>query len=215
MGTRFEAADRVVLMFSVLLICGLISACVSTTPQASIPPESYKGPIAERPVFQQGDYWVYQRGNSTRVKSTVLAGNIGFPLWIGKTWSYDVEMIRAGQSPTSNTPRMSAISNCYVVAFKQVAVAAGTFEAFECECQCTHQSAHYEPGCGEWTIWYAPVVKNIIRTRTGGTETSMELIEYRTSRPAPGSKVPPAKASGKGGQRFGQSPIGGEASAAA
>jgi hypothetical protein len=52
----------------------------------------------------------------------------------------------------------------------------------------------YEPGCGDWTIWYAPAVKNIIRTKTASTETSLELVEYKASRPAPSAKVVQEKA---------------------
>jgi hypothetical protein len=116
---------------------------------------------------QRGDYWVYQLGNLTRVKATTLAADVGFPLWLGKVWSYEGQATRVGQSPTGATPRLLTRIDCRVTVFNRVTVAAGTFDAFECECQCTILSAgYYESGCDTWTIWYAPAVKNIIRTKT-------------------------------------------------
>jgi hypothetical protein len=132
MSTILKIVCQRTLFLLFLLAIELLSSCTPVM-RSVLPPEGYQGPRAEQPVLQQGDYWVFERGNATRVKSTALASNMGFPLWIGKTWSYDVQMIRAGQSPTSNTPRIFARADCYVVAFKQVTVAAGTFDAFECE----------------------------------------------------------------------------------
>jgi hypothetical protein len=141
------------------------------------------------PYPLEGGFLRLSVGYSTRTKTTALATNVEFPLWIGRTWSYEGEAVRVGQSPTTITPRIPTRIDCHVTAFRQLSVAAGTFESFECECQCTHQSAHYEPGCGEWTIWYAPAVKQIIRTKTGSTAATAELIEYRASHPIPSPKV--------------------------
>src|SRR5438552_706792 len=156
-----------------LFLCVLLFSCTPNLPPVT-PPESYKGPVAERPVLQQGYYWVYQRPNLTRTKTTALAANIGFPLWIGKIWSYDVEMIRLG-APASTPHRNPARVECQATAFKQTTVAAGTFGAFECDCACTHTVQLYEPGCGTWKFWYAPDVSNVLSTATGSTETSIEL----------------------------------------
>jgi hypothetical protein len=170
-------------VLSILFVYGVFASCAPTMSLVR-PPESYKGPIAEKPVFLQGDYWVFERGNLAKIRSTALATNIEFPLWVGETWRYDGEALRAGQPATSKAPRFPTRIDCYVTAFKQVTVTAGTFDAFECECRCELIAAgRYEPGCGEWTIWYAPEAKNLIRTRTGSTETSVELIEYRASPP--------------------------------
>jgi len=193
MGTRWQIVSRVALFCFVLLAPGFITSCAPTVFPLN-PPETYKGPMAERPVMQQGDFWVYERANTTRAKTTAVAANVGFPLWIGRRWSYEGSAVRAGQ-PATSPSRITTAIDCDVMAFKQVTVAAGAFEAFECECRCTHLSPGYEPGCGQWTVWYAPDVKNIIKVKTGSTESSMELIEYKASRPAPSTKAPPGKAS--------------------
>ncbi len=198
MSSGLGTSYRVVLFLLNLVVNGLLTACTPTIP-LSTPPENYKEPLAERPVLQQGDYWVYERGNLTRVKTTTLPTNIGFPLWIGKTWSYYSEALPLGHSQTSI--RVPARIDCYAVAFKQVVVAAGAFGAFECECRCTATDPAWDPWCGSWTIWYAPEVKNIIGTKTESTATSMELVDYRASGPAPSAKVAPGKASEKVGQR--------------
>src|SRR3974390_216686 len=88
-------------------------------------------PIAEHPVLQQGDYWVYQRGNLTKTKTTTLRTNMGFPLWIGKTWSYEGQGLPRGSNPaTSKENRAPTRVDCEAVAFNQVSVVAGTFAAF-------------------------------------------------------------------------------------
>jgi hypothetical protein len=171
------------LLFLALVLNGFIASCTPVI-DAITPPETYKGPLAERPVLQPGEYWIYQRANLTRVKTTALPSNVGFPLWIGKTWTYEGQAIRVGQSPTGSTPRIPTRIDCHVTGFKQVRVAAGNFGAFECECQCTIPSAGiYETGCDTWTLWYAPEVKNIILIKTPSSQTSAELVGYKASRP--------------------------------
>lgn len=172
-----------------LLLLTFVPGWTATLP-SSRPPENYKGPSAERPVLQKADYWVYQRADLTRIRSTALPPNIDFPLWIGKTWSYDTEMTRFGQ-PTKTARRSPARIDCQVTGVEQVVVAAGTFEAFKCKCECTHQHPTYQPGCGEWTIWYSPEVKNIISRKTESTATSIDLVEYRrTSGPRVAAETP-------------------------
>jgi hypothetical protein len=97
--------------------------------RVSHPPENYKGPISEQPVIQQGDYWIYERGDLTRAKSTGLISNLHFPLWIGKTWRYNSGAHRPNQPPTSTTSPIPAWVECYVIAFRNVTVPAGTFGA--------------------------------------------------------------------------------------
>ena len=55
--------------FVLLLMSALIVGSCATMINQSTPPENYKGPIAAQPVIQQGDYWINERGDSTRVKS--------------------------------------------------------------------------------------------------------------------------------------------------
>jgi hypothetical protein len=169
---------RIHSLLALCLILLSVSSC-SITPYSSTRPENYKGPVAERPGVQKGDYWIYQRGDLAKIKSTSPPSNIEFPLWIGKKWSYGGFAVRSGQSST-NPFRVSTTNDCYVVAYKQVTVAAGTLWAFECECECNLiAGALYEPGCGQWTTWYAPDVKNIIRTKTESTDRTLELLEYK------------------------------------
>lgn len=192
MTSRRRIASWFSLLFLMAIGQGFVTSC-ATHPPPTTPPESYKGPLAERPILQQGNYWLYQRGNTTKAKTTALVGNLGFPLWIGKRWSYETEMVHTGLPSSVKTNRMPAQWDCQVAGFESVTVAAGTFQAFECRCGCTHLMPGYEPGCGLQTIWYAPEVRNIIQIKTGSTESSMELIEYRASRPAPDKMAPPRK----------------------
>ena len=181
MGTRWKITREIYLLLPAFLLFGLIAGCVPGLP-AITPPESYKGPIAERPNHQAGDYWLYERDNRTTAKADAgsLAGHIEFPLWLGRTWSYRSGALKIGQPATSKAHRADVEIECEAKAFKQVTVTAGSFDAFECSCQCRVIGAgNYEPGCGQWTIWYAPTVKNIIRTETGSTDSSMQLVEYK------------------------------------
>ena len=182
MGTRRKIIHQLHPLLPVLLLWGLISSCAP--PLSSLtPPENYKGPIAERPVHQGGDYWVHQRGDGTRAKfGTALLTNIEFPLWVGKTWSYQGQALPMGQPQESKAFRSPVRIDCDVAGFRQITVAAGNFEAFECKCQCTSLLPFtYDPNCGSWTLWYAPQAKNIVRKKTESTASSMELAEYKVS----------------------------------
>jgi len=125
------------LMISLCCIVVLTSllASYATASSPALPPENYKGPVAERPTFQPGEYWSYERPNGEKLK-WVFEGNEGnylvflsgskkvrlittldlgqlkrieeatgkvtweatnpedirFPLWIGKTWSFPVQV---------------------------------------------------------------------------------------------------------------------------
>jgi hypothetical protein len=128
---------------------------------------------------------VYQRANLEKIGSNTLFPNIEFPLWVGKSCMYEAEALRAGQPQTSKAGRARVRIQCYARAFTEVTVAAGTFGAFECECQCELTNiGRYEPGCGSWTLWYAPSAKNMVKTKTESTATSFELLEYRVSPPS-------------------------------
>jgi len=182
MGTWLRVTYEVTFLLLVFLPSGLLTGCTPTIP-LSTPPENYKGPTAEQPVIQQGEYWIYERANLTKARSTALAANMGFPLWIGKTWSYEGSALPSGQTSTSKAFRIPTRIDCQAVGFGEVTATAGTFGAFQCECQCTVLTQGYNPDCGKWTIWYAPEVKNIIKRKTESTATTMELVEYKASRP--------------------------------
>src|SRR6266536_4665460 len=165
-----------------LLQSALVVVSCGTTINQPTPPENYQGPIAAQPVIQQGDYWIYQRGDSTRAKSSRLLSNLDFPLWIGKTWRYESGARRLSQPP-STASSIPAWVECYVSAFREVTVPAGSFGAFQCECQCRliGGEAFYQEGCGVWTIWYVPEVKNVVKTKTESTASSFELVAYKVS----------------------------------
>jgi hypothetical protein len=67
MGTWRQVVSRFALFSFVFLAHGFSSSCAPTL-SSPTPPETYQGPIAERPGIQQGGYWVYERANATRIK---------------------------------------------------------------------------------------------------------------------------------------------------
>lgn len=172
------------LLSLIAMTCGLLSSCAPTV-QLPTPPENYKGPIAEQPAIQKGDYWVYERGGTTKLKTGSLYPNLDFPLWIGKKWTFPGSASRVGTPQNSKVPRLNANIDCYVTKFERVTVGAGRFDAFKCECDCNVIAGpEYEPGCGQWIIWYAPDARNVIKMNTEHTTTTGELINYKISRPA-------------------------------
>ena len=158
-----------------LLLCSFTQSCAPRL-LSERPPENYQGPIAQGPVLQSGDYWIYQRADGSRVKFG--AGNslakVEFPLWVGRIWRFPSTATLRGQPVTSH--RILAEIECEATAFKPIAVAAGGFEAFECLCRCTVTGGPYDPWCGDWTIWYAPAAKNIVRIKTESTANSFDLF---------------------------------------
>jgi lipoprotein NlpI len=154
--------------------CGAVSS-----PQKM--PENYQGPIAEGPVLQAEDYWIYQRADGTRAKAG--AGNSlekpEFPLWVGKIWRYRSTGMYRGRAAQATPIEIE----CLAKSFQPITVKAGKFEAFECRCECVVIGAYgvYERECGEWTYWYAPQAKNIVKIKTESTASSYELVEYSLS----------------------------------
>ena len=164
-----------------LLLSGLLAGCAPALPPTA-PPEGYKGPVAEGPRLGAGEYWVYERGDGKRMQfgAGSFLGNLRFPLWIGRWWSYPGEATMQRHDP-AKAVRLATQIDCKVVAFKSVTVAAGTFEAFECRCGCLVYAPYVNENCGDWMIWYAPQAKNIVKIKTEASDTSMELIQYKVS----------------------------------
>jgi hypothetical protein len=90
---------------------------------------------------------------------------------------------------------MSVKLECHVAGFKEINVRAGALAAFECQCQCfvIGPGPDVDPGCGEYTFWYAPDTKNIIKIKTDSSATTMQLVEYKVSPLAPSRQVPQEK----------------------
>jgi hypothetical protein len=168
------------------ILCGLVYIAASATNAAQEKPqESYKGPIAEAPTTESGDFWVYVRPDGTKFKRGTDSSrkDVNFPLWIGKRWSYEIEINRVrSRSLHPVTPTRSTI-DCEVASFESTKVAAGTFEAFQCKCQCERiGGGRYGENCGNFAVWYAPAVNNVVRVDTDSTEYSYELAEYNSRR---------------------------------
>lgn len=169
-------------MKTVTALIGLLISLTGCTiaPPPTTPPENYKGPVAEQPVTGTGDYWVYERADRKRVKGgAALLANLNFPLWIGKVWKTHGQALPLGQPPTSKATRIVTDVDVQVTAYKQVTVPAGTFDAFEIKFQCTIPSGYYAPDCGQWTVWYAPKLKNVVSIKTESTATSLDLVAYK------------------------------------
>lgn len=163
------------------LLCSFTLSCAPTVMPVR-PPENYRGPIAEGPILQAEDYWIYRRADGSRVKvgAGTLLSKVEFPLWMGRVWKYQSTASRIGHPVTGHGT--SAEIECEAAAFKAVTVAAGSFEAFECKCRCTVRvTGVYDPDCGQWTVWYAPQAKNIVKIKTESTASSVELLEYKVS----------------------------------
>ena len=159
----------------ILMLCGLVGSCTPVR-APSMPPTNYTGPIAERPLQESGYSWVYVSVHGRRVTSSALFRNLGFPLWIGKSWSYESTAIIEGANPRKAF-RIPMEVVCDVLSFKQITVIAGTFGAFQCACQCIIVGDP-DTSCDQWTLWYAPQVKNVISIERESTENSFELVEY-------------------------------------
>jgi hypothetical protein len=174
---------RIVVLLLVISQSGLVlNSCVTPTTQPA-PPADYQGPIASEPAIRPGDYWIYERGDSTRTKSARMFSDLQFPLWIGKTWRYDTVARRRNQ-PLNAPAEIPAWVDCAVVGLNDISVPAGSFRAFQCECQCLIVGGErfYQEGCGAWTAWYAPEAKNIVRMKGESPARAFELLEYKVDR---------------------------------
>ena len=120
-------------------------------------------------------------GNGTHAKSTRLYSNQNFPLWIGKAWRYEIEVRRGRFAAKQYGFPLAWTGRLRCKAVDRLTVRAGTFEAFRCECDCELLigEGQYQSGCGTWTIWYAPDIKNVHANKNCTHLYAIELIEYK------------------------------------
>ena len=203
--SRAAALTGLVLMF--------LTGCAPTTSQR-LPPDNYQGPIADGPILQADDYWIYGKSDGSRMKlgAGTLLSKPEFPLWLGKAWKdADSAAMLGGPVTGRRTPVEIA---CVAAVFESITVAAGTFEAFRCQCQCTVPAAgFYDADCGTWHAWYASRAKNVVLLKTESTASSTELLEYnvadsvnpsgaRREKPAPLSAAKNAAVFNKSGDEY-------------
>ena len=176
--SRSQAAA---LMF---LVIGFVNGCTPTALPSRPTDSNYKGPIAEGPVLQADEYWIYGKTDGSRMKlgAGTLLSRIEFPLWLGRVWKYPDTASMLGGSVTGR--RTDVEIECVAAAYEPITVTAGTFEAFRCKCQCTVSGmiGVYNEDCGTWNAWYAPQAKNIVLLKTENTASTAELVEYKVSK---------------------------------
>ncbi|HTM10946.1 MAG TPA: tetratricopeptide repeat protein [Verrucomicrobiae bacterium] len=180
MRPRLRAIPRPIALFgSLLLLAG-----AAANPPSPKPPENYQGPVAEAPVAQPGDYWVYQRpaGEKFKGRSETQLKYVEFPLWVGKAWSYETQSRSRWMYGVTSRTALRVEHRCEIVSYKPVTMLGETFDAFECHCQCSIPGAMDDYTCAAWTWWYAPAVKNIVRFKGEGTGSTYELVEYKFSK---------------------------------
>ncbi len=104
-----------------------------------------------------------------------------FPMSIGVAWKQEFH------STATNGQSYSAFMNGRVVALEKVTVPAGVFDAYRIECDVESQStdANVNTSKGSKTIWYAPAIRNYIRSETTissegrvRSKSINELVEY-------------------------------------
>lgn len=61
---------NLLILMGILALLGLTSC--ATTAEVKVP-ENYQGPIAERPTFTPGDYWVYEKADGKSVRWEFIA----------------------------------------------------------------------------------------------------------------------------------------------
>jgi len=162
------------------------------------------GPPAERPSYSAGDYWVYadddkqvkftflreekdryifEKGGAQVVKDFNLttvdhkSGGypgpiIKFPLTVGKWWDYEFKSEGAAGGMTKRNP--GRIAKYEVESYEQITVPAGTFWAFKIAVSIV--GSKYQKVVGSAHYWYAPEVKNIIKSSVKGK--LLELTQY-------------------------------------
>ena len=165
-----------------LFVLIFITGCAPTA-LPRLPSDKYQGPVADGPILQADDYWIYGKTDGSRMKlgAGTLLSKLEFPLWLGKTWKYaDSASMLGGPVTGRRTP---VEIECVAAAFESITVTAGTFEAFRCQCQCTVPAAgFYDADCGTWNAWYAPRAKNVVLLKTENTTSNAELLDYKVAK---------------------------------
>lgn len=184
------------------LLVLVVIVIVSGTPWG--PLGQAAAPVAKQPTWMVGDTWTYLMFGGQSETETVDAvgsdywslhstaqdtdiavkfdfspneyAHFQWPLKVGKQYAFDV--------PVPGLVRGAKFHTTWKVeAYESVTVPAGTFDAFRVggnECRSTAPGAQ----CGEFTVWYAPQVKNRIRITlvTSGyfpnAGKSEELVSY-------------------------------------
>lgn len=159
--------------------------------------------VAERPTYSAGDYWVYadddkqvkftflreekdqyifERGGAEVVKDFNLTNVedksggypgpiIKFPLTVGKWWNYNFE----AKAIAGSRKDAGRIAQYAVESYEQITVPAGTFWAFKITVNIVSKKFQNSMGSGQY--WYAPEVKNIIKSSVKGK--LFELKQYK------------------------------------
>src|SRR5689334_15213845 len=104
------------LLGSLLLLAG---AGENAAPK---PPENYRGATAEAPEAQAGDYWLYSRPDGIKFKSRSEAQlkYVSFPLWVGKSWSYETQTRRRWMYGMTNRAALRIDNRCETVSYKPI-----------------------------------------------------------------------------------------------
>jgi hypothetical protein len=156
-------------------------------------------PTVERPMYSEGDYWVYA-GDEKEVKLTFVREEenryifekggaqvvkdfnlttikdkssgypgpiIKFPLAVGKWWDYEFQV-----EDTLTKKEPVRIAKYAVESYEQITVPAGTFWAFKITFTIVGKKFGHTLKSGDY--WYAPEVKNIIKSSSKG-----ELFELK------------------------------------
>jgi hypothetical protein len=159
-------------------------------------------PTVERPSYSEGDYWVYaaddkeikftfvreekdryifEKGGTQVVKDfnlTLVRDKISgypgpiikFPLTVGKWWDYEFEA-----EDTVTKKETNRIAKYVVESYEQITVPAGTFWAFKITFTIVGAKFRHTLKSGDY--WYAPEVKNIIKSSSKGE--LLELKKYK------------------------------------
>jgi hypothetical protein len=169
-----------------------------------VPAGQAAAPVAKQPAWAVGDTWTYLMfGGETETETVDV---VGADYWLLHSTAQDTDIavkfdfspneyarfqwpLKVGERYAFDVPVPGFVRNAKfhttwkVEARESVTVPAGTFDAFRVtgnECRAT------APGgpCGEFTVWYAPQVKNRVRITlvTNGyfpyAGKSEELVSY-------------------------------------
>jgi len=143
--------------------------------------------VSFRVIGIQGDLYQVQVNSGSRTSTNFIGSDLSlpnadwfrfqWPLTPGHTWTYLVaSTLSQGTVTWRGTARAAALES--------VTVPAGTFEAVRID---GHHCNLTGGGCGDFSIWYAPKVKYVIRLVVGNTSywvpsargLRQELVSYR------------------------------------